>query len=97
MIGETLQLKVEAVTDIAPTLRHVRLVAADRGKLPPAAAGAHIQLALAGAGRSCRNAYSLVSRPGARAAARIPGGAGRPADPLRARATRGAPPTPSRC
>lgn len=66
MIGETLQLKVEAVTDIAPTLRHVRLVAADGGKLPPAAAGAHIQLELAGAGRSFRNAYSLVSRPGAR-------------------------------
>ena len=66
MIGQTLRLKVAALTDIAPSLRHVRLVAADGGKLPPAAAGAHIQLVLAGPGRSFRNAYSLVSRPGAR-------------------------------
>ena len=66
MIGQTLRLKVAALTDIAPSLRHVRLVAADGGKLPPAAAGAHIQLVLAGPVRSFRNAYSLVSRPGAR-------------------------------
>ena len=66
MIGQTLRLKVAALIDIAPSLRHVRLVAADGGKLPPAAAGAHIQLVLAGPGRSFRNAYSLVSRPGAR-------------------------------
>lgn len=66
MIGETLQLKVAALADIAPGLRHVRLVAAEGGKLPPAAAGAHVQLVLAGATRTHRNAYSLVSRPGAR-------------------------------
>ena len=66
MIGETLLLKVSAVTDIAPSLRHVRLVAATGSKLPPAAAGAHIQLTLAGETRTFRNAYSLVSRPGAR-------------------------------
>jgi ferredoxin-NADP reductase len=44
MIGDTLLLQVAAVTDIAPGLRHLRLVAADGGKLPPAAAGAHVQL-----------------------------------------------------
>lgn len=66
MIGESLQLKVAALADIAPGLRHVRLVAAEGGKLPPAAAGAHVQLVLAGATRTHRNAYSLVSRPGAR-------------------------------
>ena len=37
MIGQTLRLKVAALTDIAPSLRHVCLVAADGGKLPPAA------------------------------------------------------------
>jgi len=66
MSASGLKLKVAALTDIAPSLRHVRLVAADGGKLPPAAAGAHIQLVLAGPGRSFRNAYSLVSRLGAR-------------------------------
>jgi ferredoxin-NADP reductase len=66
MIGDTLLLQVAAVTDIAPGLRHLRLVAADGGKLPPAAAGAHVQLVLEGAARTWRNAYSLVSRPGAR-------------------------------
>ena len=66
MIGDTLLLQVAAVTDIAPGLRHLRLVAADGGKLPPAAAGAHVQFVLEGEARTWRNAYSLVSRPGAR-------------------------------
>ena len=43
MIGDTLLLQVAAVTDIAPGLRHLRLLAADGGKLPPAAAGAHVK------------------------------------------------------
>ncbi len=71
MIGETLTLKVAAVSAISPSLRHLRLVAADGSKLPPAAAGAHLQLVLNGAARTHRNAYSLISRPGARDAYEI--------------------------
>ncbi|MBS0356068.1 MAG: oxidoreductase [Proteobacteria bacterium] len=71
MIGETLRLKVAAACAISPSLRHLRLVAADGGKLPPAAAGAHLQLVLKGATRTHRNAYSLISRPGARDAYEI--------------------------
>lgn len=71
MIGDSLLLRVDAATAIAPTLRHLRLVAADGGKLPPASAGAHVQLSLKAAARTHRNAYSLVSRPGARDAYEI--------------------------
>jgi len=71
MIGETLTLKVAAASAISPSLRHLRLVAADGSKLPPAAAGAHVQLVLKGAARTHRNAYSLISRAGARDAYEI--------------------------
>ncbi|MBS0371191.1 MAG: oxidoreductase [Proteobacteria bacterium] len=70
-MGETLTLKVAAACAISPSLRHLRLVAADGSKLPPAAAGAHLQLVLNGAARTHRNAYSLISRPGARDAYEI--------------------------
>lgn len=71
MIGDTLELIVVAVDDIASSLRHVRLAAADGGPLPPAAAGANIQLRLQGAARTWRNAYSLISPPGRRDAYEI--------------------------
>ncbi|ACB32446.1 ferredoxin [Leptothrix cholodnii SP-6] len=67
MIGSSLTLRVVAVDDIAPTLRHVRLAAADGALLPPTGAGAHVQFSLPGQGRLHRNAYSLVNAPGSRA------------------------------
>lgn len=70
MNNATLQLRVAAIDDLAPGLRHLRLEAADGGRLPPAAAGAHIQLTLRDA-RTYRNAYSLVSAPGNRVAYEI--------------------------
>lgn len=66
MIGQTLILKVIALQDIAPGLRHVQLAAADGALLPPTGAGAHVQLSLKGAARLHRNAYSLVNTPGSR-------------------------------
>lgn len=66
MIGQTLQLQVQGVQDIAPGLRHLRLVSADGAPLPPTGAGAHVQLSLPGAVRLHRNAYSLVNAPGSR-------------------------------
>jgi dimethylamine monooxygenase subunit B len=71
VIGELLHLEVAAIDDLAPGLRHVRLVAADGSKLPPAAAGAHLQLRLEGTTRTFRNAYSLISPPGRRDAYEI--------------------------
>jgi dimethylamine monooxygenase subunit B len=65
MDSQTLALKVDAVSQIAPGLRRVHLVAADGARLPPAAPGAHITLALPslhGAGaRPLRNSYTLVT------------------------------------
>lgn len=69
--GSSLQLRVAAVNDIAPGLRHLRLEDVDGGSLPPSATGGHIQLLLKGARRDYRNAYSLVSKPGQRDAYEI--------------------------
>lgn len=68
MIGQTLKLRVASLQDIAPGLRHIRLVAVDGAALPPTGAGAHVQLSLPGATRVHRNAYSLVNAPGSRSA-----------------------------
>ena len=68
MIGQTLKLRVASLQDIAPGLRHLRLVAVDGAPLPPTGAGAHVQLSLPGAARVHRNAYSLVNVPGSRSA-----------------------------
>ena len=61
MDRETLHLRVAAIERISPTLAGVHLVAADGGRLPPAAPGAHITLTLPAATRTCRNSYTLVS------------------------------------
>ncbi len=56
-------LRVSASEAISPTLRRVTLVSADGGRLPPAAAGAHITLTLpvTGHARPLKNSYTLVS------------------------------------
>jgi dimethylamine monooxygenase subunit B len=58
-----LGLRVAASEAISPTLRRVTLVAPDGGRLPPAAAGAHITLTLPASGhaRQLKNSYTLVS------------------------------------
>jgi dimethylamine monooxygenase subunit B len=65
MDNQTLALKVAAISAIAPGLRRVHLAAADGARLPPAAPGAHITLALpspSGAtARPLRNSYTLVT------------------------------------
>lgn len=68
MIVSSLKLRVAAVGDIAPSLRHLRLEAVDGSALPPTGAGAHVLLSLPGAGRVHRNAYSLINAPGTRCA-----------------------------
>lgn len=66
MIVSSLKLRVAVVNDIAPSLRHLRLEAADGTALPPSGAGAHVLLSLPGATRIHRNAYSLTNPPGTR-------------------------------
>jgi ferredoxin-NADP reductase len=58
-----LALCVAASEALSPTLRRLTLVAADGGRLPPAAAGAHVTLTLSVAGhaRPLKNSYTLVS------------------------------------
>ena len=58
-----LALCVAAAEAISPTLRRLTLSSADGGRLPPAAAGAHITLSLPvpGHARSIKNSYTLVS------------------------------------
>jgi len=66
MITSSLKLSVTAIEDIAPSLRHVRLAAADGKPLPPTGTGAHVLLSLPGLDRVHRNAYSLINAPGSR-------------------------------
>jgi len=68
-----IELRVEAIRDLSPSLKHLRLVPAQgQGQLlAPASAGSHIVLTLRDASRTFRNAYSLTSKPGARDAYEI--------------------------
>ena len=61
MDSQTLILKVAQAVLVAPGLRQITLVAADGSRLPPAAPGAHVTLALPGGVRPLRNSYTLVS------------------------------------
>jgi ferredoxin-NADP reductase len=67
----TIALRVRDAEILAPTLKRLRLEAADGGWLPPSAAGSHLVLTLKGADRTWRNAYSVVSAPGERRAYEI--------------------------
>lgn len=62
--------RVTAIEALSPTLRRFTLTP-EAGLFPAAAAGAHVMLTLRGEQRAWRNAYSLVSRPGAREAWQI--------------------------
>lgn len=59
--------RVTAIEALSPSLRRFTL-APEAGLFPAAAAGAHVMVTLRGEQRVWRNAYSLTSRPGARAA-----------------------------
>ena len=63
---QPITVRVRDTAGLSPTLKRVSLEAADGRALPSAAPGAHVLLRLSGAGREWRNAYSLVSPPGAR-------------------------------
>jgi ferredoxin-NADP reductase len=58
--------RIASIVSLSPGIKRIILTAADGALLPPAAAGAHIVLTIPGPARSWKNAYSLVSPPGAR-------------------------------
>jgi ferredoxin-NADP reductase len=66
IVSGQLPLRVVEVEPLAPTLKRFLFQPADGGWLPTAAAGAHLVLTLKGPERTWRNAYSLVTAPGAR-------------------------------
>lgn len=55
-------VRVTAVADVAPKIREFRLAALS-GELPPFSPGSHVVVEMPAAGKTCRNAYSLLSDP----------------------------------
>jgi dimethylamine monooxygenase subunit B len=62
MNEETISVKVEAVRQVTPLIRHFTLVRA-AGDLPAFSGGAHVVVVMRGADRVYRNPYSLMSSP----------------------------------
>jgi ferredoxin-NADP reductase len=60
---DPIALRVLEVEPLGPSLKRLRLQAADGGALPTGAAGSHLVLTLRGPDRVWRNAYSITSAP----------------------------------
>jgi dimethylamine monooxygenase subunit B len=61
--ADTLRVRVVAVTQVTPLVKHFKLASASGGPLPPFSGGSHIVVVMAGANRVYRNPYSLLSSP----------------------------------
>ena len=61
----SMRVRLREIRDLSPTLKKFVFEAPDCGLLPAASAGAHILITVRGPTRTWRNAYSLVSLPGA--------------------------------
>ncbi len=66
-----MKLRIAATKALSPAIKRITLASPDGAALPAAAAGAHIMLHIPGPARTWKNAYSLVSPPGERAAYEI--------------------------
>jgi ferredoxin-NADP reductase len=71
MAPPTIAVRVREVEALAPTLKRFTLEAADGGLLPTSSAGSHVVFSLKGPDRTWKNAYSVVSPPGAREAYQV--------------------------
>lgn len=69
--GAELALRVAAAQMLSPTIRYLRLTAADGGLLPAAGPGAHLVLTLPARTGSTHRSYSLIGAPDAREAYEI--------------------------
>jgi len=63
MTSQPLELRVQVVEQLAPTLKRIVLEHVDGGLLPTSQPGAHLTLLLPSKKRSYRNSYSIVSSP----------------------------------
>jgi dimethylamine monooxygenase subunit B len=61
--ADTIQVRVVAVEQVTPLVKHFKLAAVSGGPLPPFSGGSHIVVVMAGANRVHRNPYSLMSSP----------------------------------
>jgi dimethylamine monooxygenase subunit B len=61
--ADTIQVRVVAVEQITPLVKHFKLASVSGGPLPPFSGGSHIVVVMAGANRVHRNPYSLMSSP----------------------------------
>lgn len=57
-----IDVRVASVTEVAPKIREFRFVPVN-GVLPPFSPGSHVMVEMAGADKTYRNAYSLMSDP----------------------------------
>jgi dimethylamine monooxygenase subunit B len=61
--ADTIPVRVVAIEQVTPQVKHFRLVAVSGEMLPPFSGGSHIIVVMTGPGRVYRNPYSLVSPP----------------------------------
>ncbi len=61
--AQTLAVKVVAIEQVTPLIKHFTLASADGGPLPAFSGGSHIVVVMRAAARVHRNPYSLLSAP----------------------------------
>ncbi|WP_018987048.1 PDR/VanB family oxidoreductase [Methylophilus methylotrophus] len=59
----TINVKVAAVEEVTPLIKHFRLESEDGADLPPFSGGSHIVVTMDAEGRTYRNPYSLMGSP----------------------------------
>lgn len=59
----TINVKVAAIEQVTPLIKHFTFVSEDGSLLPAFSGGSHIVVAMEGEGRTHRNAYSLMGSP----------------------------------
>ena len=61
--ADTLKVRVTAIEQVTPLIKHFTLVANDDGPLPAFSGGSHVIVVMRGALRTHRNPYSLLGSP----------------------------------
>lgn len=61
--AETIDVRVAAIEQVTPQIKHFTLARPDGGRLPAFSGGSHIVVVMQGASRVYRNPYSLLSPP----------------------------------
>jgi ferredoxin-NADP reductase len=61
--AQTIAVKVSAIEQVTPLIKHFKLVPVDGGELPAFSGGSHVIVVMRAAARVHRNPYSLLSSP----------------------------------